>query len=512
MTTPAEKVFSHGNTVDIPNKFRWAINEVGIRKNTRNPISLSKWGSYDHYAQNDFELLSANGNIKLDNWDALRNLFYNEQREQGQKSSVEGEESIQSQAMVLSESMARPAKYFSPEEAEEVNVEVSIEIKKLSIVEPLKMEGVRGYMIYTIESLLTYKDIEEAKTFTTQKSSQQILDLYNHLQNEYIELGVIVPPPPNKKCSIRHCKHAAVSSGHGSTAAIDINCVPLQLYMKKLAEHPVICRDQAFLDFIQDNEVRFSKKKSGSAYDRLKAKLSKMFAPGGQKGIHDDWISLEQGKMSEMLRHLHQTEQTVRNLAQKKSDLGKTFETAQILQLSNLINDAAKSQVINAHEVMNKTCKDQSHAYVHFGYLILNHIEYVKNAKRVLAVGQTMQDNCTKFPSVENELQLEKFIETLKTNLDYMDRSLKFDFEQAISLNRISTVASLSDDASMESLDIIDLDKEMMKEPDIPSTSQEEPTELNNEGIKVFGQVDNALASRFDTFTVDKGDASPSEQ
>ena len=123
---------------------------------------------------------------------------------------------------------------------DEIGNNETIEVQKISIAvsEPknhLEMKRDFGMVYYTI--VTNNLDGE----FTTEKTYQDIIELYKYLDVKYLMHGVIVPPPPPKE-SLKLIEEIQkdvnlMSNGERKVSAsktIDKKCVALDRYIKRL--------------------------------------------------------------------------------------------------------------------------------------------------------------------------------------------------------------------------------------------------------------------------------------
>ena len=116
----------------------------------------------------------------------------------------------------------------------------TIEVQKISIAvsEPknhLEMKRDFGKVYYTIVT----RNLDGE--FTTEKTYQDIIELYKYLDGKYLMHGVIVPPPPPKE-SLKLIEEIQkdvnlMSDGERKVSAsktIDKKCVALDRYIKRL--------------------------------------------------------------------------------------------------------------------------------------------------------------------------------------------------------------------------------------------------------------------------------------
>ena len=116
----------------------------------------------------------------------------------------------------------------------------TIEVQKISIAvsEPknhLEMKRDFGKVYYTIVT----RNLEDE--FITEKTYQDIIELYKYLDVKYLMHGVIVPPPPPKE-SLKLIEEIQkdvnlMSDGERKVSAsktIDKKCVALDRYIKRL--------------------------------------------------------------------------------------------------------------------------------------------------------------------------------------------------------------------------------------------------------------------------------------
>ena len=116
----------------------------------------------------------------------------------------------------------------------------TIEVQKISIAvsEPknhLEMKRDFGKVYYTIVT----RNLEDE--FITEKTYQDIIELYKYLDGKYLMHGVIVPPPPPKE-SLKLIEEIQkdvnlMSDGERKVSAsktIDKKCVALDRYIKRL--------------------------------------------------------------------------------------------------------------------------------------------------------------------------------------------------------------------------------------------------------------------------------------
>lgn len=116
----------------------------------------------------------------------------------------------------------------------------TIEVQKISIAvsEPknhLEMKRDFGKVYYTIVT----RNLDGE--FTTEKTYQDIIELYKYLDVKYLMHGVIVPPPPPKE-SLKLIEEIQkdvnlMSDGERKVSAsktIDKKCVALDRYIKRL--------------------------------------------------------------------------------------------------------------------------------------------------------------------------------------------------------------------------------------------------------------------------------------
>ena len=123
---------------------------------------------------------------------------------------------------------------------DEMDNNETIEVQKISIAvsEPknhLEMKRDFGKVYYTIVT----RNLDGE--FTTEKTYQDIIELYKYLDGKYLMHGVIVPPPPPKE-SLKLIEEIQkdvnlMSDGERKVSAsktIDKKCVALDRYIKRL--------------------------------------------------------------------------------------------------------------------------------------------------------------------------------------------------------------------------------------------------------------------------------------
>lgn len=136
---------------------------------------------------------------------------------------------------------------------------------EISVSEPHKIgEGMSSYMVYTVSTKTTLPYFRR-QSLSVHRRFSDFLGLHDKLAEKHAALGRIVPPPPSKsmvgtaKIKFGGGKSTGEESSAGSSGSgefIEKRRAALERYLTRNAEHPIICADPDFREFLElDTEL-----------------------------------------------------------------------------------------------------------------------------------------------------------------------------------------------------------------------------------------------------------------
>ena len=148
---------------------------------------------------------------------------------------------------------------------------------------------------------------------------------------EYRNNGVIVPPPPPKRIPrvlsfiVAQQKIEANESENGSKdhtskeeALLKQRCLYMTRYLKRLAKHPIICRNKTFVAFIQDKELPHKlKAPDTSAWKNILESLTVLRSRIAFKEV-DPWFQTKSAQLDEMELNLRKLRKCLKGISELK--------------------------------------------------------------------------------------------------------------------------------------------------------------------------------------------------
>jgi len=221
---------------------------------------------------------------------------------------------------------------------DEIGNNETIEVQKISIAvsEPKNHFhlGDFGKVYYTIVT----RNLEGE--FTTEKTYQDIIELYKYLDGKYLIHGVIVPPPPPKQ-SLKLIEDIQkdvnlMSDGERKVSAsktIDKKCVALDRYIKTLFRHPVLSKDVILNEFIRDDNAKEELSKTQPKYKGSNNIIAWRIKMLGSKNENDDWFMIRHEELKALHQEMSQTLESFKAVTKSKNSLrGKSADVKGILQ------------------------------------------------------------------------------------------------------------------------------------------------------------------------------------
>ncbi|CAF3083636.1 unnamed protein product [Rotaria sp. Silwood2] len=121
---------------------------------------------------------------------------------------------------------------------------------EITVSDPTKVgEGMSSYMTYRITTKTTLAMFKK-KEFSVNRRFSDFLGLHNKLVHKHLQLGVIIPSPPEKDtfvmAKVKISKEEAIP-----TDFIDRRRSQLERYLNRLARHEKLVQDPDFREFIE---------------------------------------------------------------------------------------------------------------------------------------------------------------------------------------------------------------------------------------------------------------------
>ncbi len=131
-----------------------------------------------------------------------------------------------------------------------INTASQIEI---TVSEPAKIgEGMSSYMVYTVSTKTTLPYFRR-QSLSVHRRFSDFLGLHDKLAEKHAALGRIVPPPPSKSvvgtAKIKFSK--ADEQQLSGSEFLEKRRSALERYLQRNAEHPIICADPDFREFLE---------------------------------------------------------------------------------------------------------------------------------------------------------------------------------------------------------------------------------------------------------------------
>lgn len=208
---------------------------------------------------------------------------------------------------VLSNTNTQPALYsFSPDSNESITgpasslqsstnkptptINTASQIQ-ITVSEPHKIgEGMVSYMVYTVTTKTTLPYFRR-QSLSVDRRFSDFLGLHEKLQAKHAHLGRIVPPPPSKSVvGTAMMKFSKQDEQSSSTEFLSKRRFALERYLQRNAEHPIICADPDFREFLE-LEANLPRSTSTSALSG--ASVKRMF------GYFNETVSKMTYKMDE---------------------------------------------------------------------------------------------------------------------------------------------------------------------------------------------------------------------
>ena len=124
---------------------------------------------------------------------------------------------------------------------------------EIAVSDPHKVgEGMGSYMVYTVTTK-TNLPYFRRQSMSVNRRFSDFLGLHDKLQDKHAHLGRIVPPPPAKSvvgtAKIKLSKQD--DQQLSSSEFLEKRRSALERYLQRNAEHPVICADPDFREFLE---------------------------------------------------------------------------------------------------------------------------------------------------------------------------------------------------------------------------------------------------------------------
>lgn len=152
-----------------------------------------------------------------------------------------------------SESVTEATTSSPQSKAPAVNTASQISIK---IDEPHKIgDGIGSYMVYSINTKTTLPYFRK-QSLTVSRRFSDFLGLHEKLLEKHSHLGRIVPPPPAKNAVGTAKIKISKDDNATSSEFLEKRRASLERYLQRNAEHPIICADPDFREFLElDTEL-----------------------------------------------------------------------------------------------------------------------------------------------------------------------------------------------------------------------------------------------------------------
>jgi sorting nexin-1/2 len=100
----------------------------------------------------------------------------------------------------------------------------------------------------------------KTKQFSSLRRFSDFLGLHDLLVEKYLRSGIIIPPAPQKNLigatKVKMGSQQPVESGNGVNLEwIENRRCALERYLTRTAQHPILCQDPYFINFLESDEV-----------------------------------------------------------------------------------------------------------------------------------------------------------------------------------------------------------------------------------------------------------------
>ena len=312
---------------------------------------------------------------------------------------------------------------------------------RIWVSEPQKVrKGLFSNVVYTITTKAGSEGEDDLKTYTVTRGYSEIADLYEKLNFDLQEKGVIVPPPPEKNRLAAVAMNFEPKTDLSASVAshmVEKRCLALDRYMKRMARHPTIKRNPTFRAFIQEKDMPNVKTGYG-ILDKVKKKFT-LFKTRFTVSEQDPWFQTRSAQLDALSKQLKEMRSNLKDMSEYKQKLyasASAFQrdlmTMPINKSKNNSNNDGLSAIIDdvvgCHKTMGLIHQEQAKADELVVDLAVDYERLVSHSKEVIGQRRKYQENMQKARKGKKNAALEE-IEKIQTDFDKLSQSIRRELE-----------------------------------------------------------------------------------